>query len=238
MEQSQQLTSTTSTIDGKKKFTATLVSIAASLVGLFFTPETAEPLVQCIAVAGPLVLGFLYDWFQSRHDVKKKEVEFKQAEVSLAQVQNGNAQQGQPTIDYRQPTIVTPFDPEAFHTEVLAEVEKRYSEVNPATIYYMARDKGLTAPCGDISQAQDYWDYLAALVTEADKWLEEQTKQEGPCSKQSPAYYALHRDYQRVIRKRNDLEAVVVRNVPWQLKLSSQHQTLYYLGELSEELLR
>ena len=43
----------TATVDGKKKFTATLVSIAASLVGLFFTPDTAEPLTQAIAVAGP-----------------------------------------------------------------------------------------------------------------------------------------------------------------------------------------
>lgn len=235
MEQTQQVT-TTSAIDGKKKFTATLVSIAASLIGLFCTPETAEPLTHTVAVAGPLVLGLLYDWFQSRHDIKKKEAEIKQAEVSLTQVQNGQAlaalQQAQPAAP------VKPFDPEAFHTEVLAEVEKRYTEVNPATIYYMARDKGLTAPCTDISQAQDYWDYLIALAREADKWLEELARKEGPCSKQSPAYYAMHRDYQRVIRKRNDLEAVAVRNITWQLKLSPQHQTLYYLGELSEELLR
>lgn len=236
MEQIQQAKPT---IDGKKKFTATLVSIAASLVGLFFTPENAAPITQAIAVAGPLVLGFLYDWFQSRQDIKSKEVEIKQAEVSLVIAQNEILKPIPQSLPTPPPPVpVTPFDPEAFHTDVLDEVQKRYTEVNPATIYYMARDKGMTAPCSDISQAQDYWDYLFVLATQADKWLEDLSKSEGPCSRQSPAYYAMHRDYQRVVRKRNDLETVVARNIPWQLKLGSQHQTLYYLGELSEELLR
>lgn len=234
MEQTQQAISK---IDGKKKFTATMVSIAASLVGLFFTPESAAPITQTIAVAGPLILGFLYDWFQSRQDIKTKEAEIKQAEVSLVKAQN---EIPQPTPQPPPPPAVPviPFDPETFHTDVLEEVQKRYTEVNPATIFYLSRDKGMIAPCSDISQAQDYWDYLLALATQADEWLLELSKSEGLCSKQSPAYYAMRRDYQRVVRKRNDLETVVVRGVPWQLKLGSQHQTLYYLGELSEELLR
>src|SRR4030042_5062024 len=100
------------TLDGKKKVIVTLSSIAASIAGLFLTPENAETAVQVIMVGGPLVLGFLYDWFQSRQDVKKKEVELKREERFMvesqvqAQVvaQNGNLNKGLPTADYQLPT--------------------------------------------------------------------------------------------------------------------------------------
>jgi hypothetical protein len=157
MEQTQ---NTGVTLDGKKKFIATLVSIAASLVGLFMAPENTEPATQAIAVAGPLVLGFLYDWLQSRHDVKKKEVELKREEVVLVEAQAAAAAQatqtqpvGLPTADYRLPTT---FNVEDFHTQVLADTPAKYTELNPATTFYQAKDKGQVTPCSDLTQAMDY----------------------------------------------------------------------------------
>jgi hypothetical protein len=225
-------------LDGKKKFIATMVSIGASLVGLFLAPENVEPATQALAVGGPLVLGFLYDWFQSRHDVKKKEVEAKREDRFMVETQaQAQAAISQPpqleTLNSRLET----FDVEAFHAQVLEDTPKRYTEVNPATTFYQAKDKGQVTPCSDITQAMDYWDYLVALAKEADAWLYEMTKQEGPCGKQSPAYYAIHREYQRTVRKRNELDSLEQLRIPWTAKLSPSHQTLYFVGELAEELI-
>jgi len=229
------------TLEGKRKFIVTLCSIAASLVGLFLTPESAEGAVQVIMVAGPLVLGLLYDWMQSRIDTKKKEVELKREERFTVEAQaaqsptlNGSSQTPQ-TV---QVVAAAPFDVQSFHDKVLEEVGQKYTEENPCTIFYLARDKGMVAPCSDVAQAQDYWDYLVVLAKQANDWLEEMTKKEGPCSKQSPAFYAINREYNRTVNKRNCLDAVAAQHINWKLKLDTHHHTLYYLGELSGELLK
>src|SRR4030042_1038765 len=70
----------------------------------------------------------------------------------------------------------TPFDPKAFHEDVLANVQATYKETNQATIFYKARDKGSVTDCQHISQAVDYWNYLVDLAVAARDWLKEQTE--------------------------------------------------------------
>jgi len=239
MEQTQ---NTGTTLDGKKKFIVTITSIVASLIGLFLTPESADVAVQVVMVAGPLVLGLLYDWMQSRIDVKKKEVELKREERFTLEAQaaaqsptlNGSSQ----TPHTVQVVAAAPFDVQSFHDKVLEEVGQKYTEENPCTIFYLAKDKGMVAPCSDIAQAQDYWDYLVVLAKQANDWLEEMTRKEGPCSKQSPAFYAINREYNRTVNKRNCLDGVAAQGINWKLKLDSSHHTLYFLGELSGEVLK
>jgi len=120
---------------------------------------------------------------------------------------------------------------------VLAEVEGTYKEVNPATIYYKARDKGTVTACQAISQAQEYWSYLVDLAVDAMDWLKEETeKKAGTCGR-SPEYYVFTRDFNSTIRAANALAELANSKVDWKARLMSFQWKLYTVGVLAEQLL-
>jgi hypothetical protein len=155
---------------------------------------------------------------------------------------------------------VPPLDVAAFHEAVLKDVGPSYTEVNPCTIFYEARDKGLMTTVEHISQAEDYWNYLVGLSQEAFSsiWgysLEDaiqHAKEPGcpsctTCSGGTDidskarhagmAYYAVLLDVRHTLKKRDDLYQLAHSGIDWKAKLAPHYQTLYYLGELAEEII-
>jgi hypothetical protein len=164
------------------------------------------------------------------------------------------------TEETKQLQPVSPLDVAAFHEAVLKDVGPRYTEVNPCTIFYEARDKGLVTGVEHISQAVDYWNYLVGLAEEAfgHIWgcsLEEaiQHARETGCPNcptcsagtdldskarhAGMAYYAILLDVRHVLKKRDDIYQLAHSGIDWKAKLAPQHWTLYYLGELAEEIM-
>jgi hypothetical protein len=154
---------------------------------------------------------------------------------------------------------VAPLDVAAFHEAVLKDVGPSYTEVNPCTIFYEARDKGLVTTVEHVSQAVDYWNYLVGLSQEAFSYiwgcsLEDaiQHANETGCPNcltcsagtdidskarhAGMAYYAVLLDVRHTLKKRDDVYQLAHSGIDWKAKLAPQHQTLYYLGELAEEI--
>jgi hypothetical protein len=173
-----------------------------------------------------------------------------------------SAQSAQTAVAEESKTVepVPPLDVAAFHEAVLKDVGPSYTEVNPCTIFYEARDKGLVTGVEHISQAIDYWNYLVGLSEEAFSsiWgysLEDaiqHTRETGcptctTCSGGTDidskarhagmAYYAVLLDVRHTLKKRDDLYQLAHSGIDWKAKLAPQHQTLYYLGELAEEIM-
>jgi hypothetical protein len=157
--------------------------------------------------------------------------------------------------------VVQPLDIAAFHEAVLRDVGPKYTETNPCTIFYEARDKGTVTGAEHISQASDYWDYLVTLAREAFEYiwgysLEDaiQYANEPGCPKcptcpagtnidskarrAGTAYYAVLLDLRHTLKRREDLYRLAQSGIDWRAKLAPQHQTLYHLGELAEEIMR
>jgi len=155
---------------------------------------------------------------------------------------------------------VPPLDVAAFHEAVLKDVGPSYTEVNPCTIFYEARDKGLVTGVEHISQAVDYWNYLVGLSEEAFSHIWGCSPEEAiqhvretgcptcpTCSGGTDidskarhagmAYYAVLLDVRHTLKKRDDLYQLAHSGIDWKAKLAPQHQTLYYLGELAEEIM-
>jgi hypothetical protein len=154
---------------------------------------------------------------------------------------------------------VAPLDVAAFHEAVLKDVGPSYTEVNPCTIFYEARDKGLVTTVEHVSQAVDYWNYLVGLSQEAFSYiwgcsLEDAIQHANEtgcpncptCSSGTDidskarhagmAYYAVLLDVRHTLKKRDDVYQLAHSGIDWKAKLAPQHQTLYYLGELAEEI--
>ena len=173
-----------------------------------------------------------------------------------------NAQSAQTTSanEANQVEPVSPLDVAAFHEAVLKDVGPTYTEVNPCTIFYEARVKGLVTGVEHISQAEDYWNYLVGLSQEAFSsiWgysLEDaiqHAKEPGcpsctTCSGGTDidskarhagmAYYAILLDVRHTLKKRDDLYQLAHSGIDWKAKLAPQYQTLYHLGELAEEIM-
>jgi hypothetical protein len=156
---------------------------------------------------------------------------------------------------------ISPLDVAAFHEAVLKDVGPKYTEVNPCTILYEARDKGAVTGVEHISQAIDYWNYLVGLAEEAFShiWgysLEDaiQHASETGCPNcptcsggvdldskarhAGMAYYAVLLDIRRTLKNRDDLYQLAHSGIDWEAKLATQHRTLYHLGALAEEIMR
>jgi hypothetical protein len=123
---------------------------------------------------------------------------------------------------------------------VLNDVAARYTEVNPATVFYTARDKGGLTTCHDIKQAQDYWDYLVTLAYDAEQYVREATKAGetvGGCKVRSPEHVQMQNELTKTIRQRDNVYALAQSNIDWRAKLGG-NDTLLHVGALAEELLR
>jgi transcription elongation factor Elf1 len=129
------------------------------------------------------------------------------------------------------------FDPKAFHEDVMATVKATYTEVNPCTIFYKARDKGSVTDCQHISQAVDYWNYLVDLAVDAKDWIKEQTEKKKDGCGRSPEYYVFNRDFNTTVRAANSLSELAGSKIDWKAKLAPFNRTLYGVGTLAGQLL-
>jgi len=233
-------------LDGKKKYSAFIITVLATLVPLFIQePEAQNVFMEMVPSVATAIAGIFYILTQGKIDMEKEKVKTTDAQAAIvtnsssasaheAAVDTQQAQSGQEIL----PTIeITAFDPKAFHESVMASVKETYTEVNPCTIYYKARDKGAVTDCQHISQAVDYWSYLVDLAVDARDWIKEQTeKQKGECGR-SPEYYVFNRDFNATVRAANSLSELASSGIDWKAKLAPFNRTLYGLGTLASQLL-
>jgi hypothetical protein len=233
-------------LDGKKKYSAFIITILATLIPLFVQdPEAQKTFMDMVPSVAVLVAGIFYLVTQGGVDKEKAKAETALAQVALA---NGTAAAGAPVygVPAQQPAAVAqpvieptpmPFDPKAFHESVMATVKETYTEVNACTIFYKARDKGSVTDCQSISQVVDYWNYLVDLAVDARDWIKEATeKTKGECGR-SPEYYVFNRDFNTTIRAANALTELATSKIDWKSKLAPFNRTLYGVGTLAEQLL-
>lgn len=229
-------------LDGKKKYSAFIITVLATIIPLFVQePEAQKTLMDMVPSLAAAAAGVFYILTQGKIDAERERA--KVAEVQAAIVSNVAATQPEPSPSAQetQETVATPgaqvFDPKAFHESVMATVKETYTEVNPCTIFYKARDKGSVTDCQHISQAVDYWNYLVDLAVDAKDWIKEQTeKNKGECGR-SPEYYVFNRDFNTTIRAANNLSELAGSKIDWRAKLAPFNRTLYGVGTLAEQLL-
>jgi hypothetical protein len=232
-------------LDGKKKYSAFIITILAAIIPLFVQePEAQKTFMDMVPSLAAAVAGVFYILTQGKIDAEKEKAKTAEAQANI--VLNGStAQLAQPESE-AQPapspaaeivSAITPFDPKAFHESVMATVKETYTEVNPCTIFYKARDKGSVTDCQHISQAIDYWNYLVDLAVDAKDWIKEQTeKKKGECGR-SPEYYVFNRDFNTTIRAANSLSELSGSKIDWKAKLAPFNRTLYGVGTLAAQLL-
>jgi hypothetical protein len=232
-------------LDGKKKYSAFIITILATIIPLFvLEPEAQKTFMDMVPSLAAAVAGVFYILTQGKIDAEREKIKVAEAQVPV--VLNGApAQPAQPESE-TQPVpspaaeivaAITPFDPKAFHENVMATVKETYTEVNPCTIFYKARDKGTVTDCQHISQAVDYWNYLVDLAVDAKDWIKEQTeKKKGECGR-SPEYYVFNRDFNTTIRSANSLSELAGSKIDWKAKLAPFNRTLYGVGTLAGQLL-
>jgi hypothetical protein len=249
-------------LDGKKKYSAFIITILATLIPLFIqAPEAQTELMDMVPSIAAFLAGIIYIITQGGID-KEKQKATGELWLLNAQIANGtgigapNVVQAQPVaaqqeiqpIVESQPEISTnlnqsqPLDIKLFHERVLNDTAAKYSELNPATVFFEARDKGSVTTCYGIKQAQDYWDYLVTLAYSADQYAKEQTSEvkpgEGPaCKVQSPDYVYMQLELAKTLRNRDYVCALAQTNIDWRRKLYP-NDTLYHVGVLAEELLQ
>lgn len=224
-------------LEGKKKFTAYLSGLATSIVGLLVTggfigESTGDSTLTLLAVVVPIAAATLYDWLQQKHDLAKEVTKQEAIKLETAKTVNGGAIPGSAAAE----ESTEPFDIKAFHKAVMAEVEGTYKEVNQATIYYKARDKGAVTKCQNSEQAQDWWSYLVDLANDARDYIKELTeKPKGSCGR-SPEYYVFIRDYNSTIRAANALNEMVRQGIDWKRHLMPFQWNVYTIGILAEQI--
>jgi len=231
-------------LDGKKKYSAFIITMLATIIPLFVQePEAQKTLMDTVPSLAAAVAGVFYILTQGKIDAEREKT--KTAEAQAAIVLNGaQAHPVQPESETRSApspsaesvAAIIPFDPKAFHESVMATVKETYTEVNPCTIFYKARDKGSVTDCQHISQVVDYWNYLVDLAVDAKDWIKEQTeKKKGECGR-SPEYYVFNRDFNTTIRAANSLTELSTSKIDWKSKLAPFNRTLYGVGTLAEQL--
>lgn len=230
-------------LDGKKKYSAFIITVLATMIPLFIQdPEAQKTIMDYVPSIAAALAGIFYILTQGGIDKESEKAKTATAQAALVMAngtQNGTyAQPAQPQAQ-SQPVVElpTPFDPKAFHEDVLATVKATYTEVNQCTLFYKARDKGSVTDCQSISQVVDYWNYLVDLAVDAKDWLKEQTeKKPGQCGR-SPEYYVFNRDFSTTIRAANALTELATSKIDWKAKLAPFNRSLYGVGTLAEQLL-
>jgi hypothetical protein len=239
-------------LDGKKKYSAFIITALATMIPMFIQdPEAQKTIMDFVPSVAAAIAGIFYIVTQGNIDKEKEKAKAALtangtattqavAETQPAQPQ----QQTQPTAAY-QPISTNlnqsqPLDIKLFHERVLNDVAAKYNEVNPATVFYTARDKGGLTTCHDIKQAQDYWDYLVTLAYDAEQYVREATnagKKVGGCTVRSPEHVQMQNELTKTIRQRDNVYALAQTNIDWRAKLDG-NDTLLHVGALAEELLK
>ena len=228
-------------MDGKKKYSAFIITVLATMIPLFIQePEAQRTVLDMVPSVAAALAGIFYIITQGKVDREAETAKIlaNGGGVAVATTKAAAATPARPQAEIQ--IVVeqaTPFDPKAFHEDVMANVQSTYKETNAATIFYKARDKGQVADCQDISQAVDYWNYLVDLAVDARDWLKEVTeKKAGTCGR-SPEYYVFTRDFNTTMRAANSLNTLANSKTDWRSKLVPFQRTLYTVGILAEQLL-
>jgi hypothetical protein len=232
-------------MDGKKKYSAFIITVLATIIPLFVQePEAQKTFMDMVPSVAAAAAGVFYILTQGKIDAEKEKI--KADGIQAAAITNGapvhpaqpeSETQPAPSASMESVAAIIPFDPKSFHEGVMATVKETYTEVNPCTIFYKARDKGSVTDCQHISQAVDYWNYLVDLAVDAKDWIKEQTeKKKGECGR-SPEYYVFNRDFNTTIRAANNLSELAGSKIDWKSRLASFNRTLYGVGTLAEQLL-
>ena len=230
-------------LDGKKKYSAFIITALATMIPLFIQdPEAQKTIMDFVPSVAAAIAGIFYIVTQGNIDKEKEK-----AKAALAT--NGTVTSTQ-TVAEAQPTQQTqatlqtqvsePLDLKLFHERVLNDVAAKYTEQNAATVFYTARDKGGLTTCHDIKQAQDYWDYLVTLAYDAEQYVREATnagKKVGGCTVRSPEHVQMQNELTKTIRQRDNVYALAQTNIDWRTKLGG-NDTLLHVGALAEELLK
>ena len=235
-------------LDGKKKYSAFIITVLATIIPIFISePEAQQTFMEMVPSVAAAAAGIFYILTQGKIDAQKEKAKSAEAQINI--VSNGagiepssatstqETQQSQQTQEISAALDVPPFDPKSFHESVMSTVKETYTEANPCTIFYKARDKGSVTDCQNISQAVDYWNYLVDLAVDARDWIKEQTeKKKGECGR-SPEYYVFNRDFNTTIRAANNLSELANSRIDWKAKLAPFNRTLYGVGTLAGQLL-
>ena len=230
-------------MDGKKKYSAFIITVLATIIPLFIQePEAQRTFMDMVPSAAAALAGIFYIITQGKIDSEKEKIKVVESQANIA-LNDTSAQpaaaSATPETQSTQAPLETPvaFDPKAFHESVLATVKETYTEVNPCTIFYKARDKGAVTDCQHLSQAVDYWNYLVDLAVDAKDWIKEQTeKKKGECGR-SPEYYVFNRDFNATVKAANSLSELAGSRIDWKAKLAPFNRTLYGVGTLATQLL-
>jgi hypothetical protein len=232
-------------LDGKKKYSAFIITAAATIIPLFIQdPEAQKTIMDFVPSVAAALAGIFYIVTQGGVDKEKERAKAIQAAngvqentpvSSLPQPQP----ESQPVKKEVQAPLPEPLDLKAFHERVLNDTAAKYTEQNPASVFNTAKDKGLLTTCADIKQAQDYWDYLVTLAYDAEQYVKEVTDVDkpGPCKVRSPEYVLAQQELAKTIRCRDNVYALAQYSINWKAKLGT-NDTLWHVGVLAEEMLK
>jgi len=239
-------------LDGKKKYSAFIITALATMIPLFIQqPEAQKTIMDYVPSIAAALAGIFYIVTQGGIDKETEKTKTATAQAALVVAngtQNGGyaqpaaAQQEIQPIAASQPQVPPPPEPldiKLFHERVLNDTAARFSEQNPATVFSMAKDRGSITTCQNIKQAQDYWDYLVTLVYDAEQFVREATQVDkpGPCKVRSPEHVAMQLEVTRTVRLRDNVYTLAQTGIDWRKKLGP-NDTLYHVGSLAEELLK
>jgi hypothetical protein len=241
-------------MDGKKKYSALIITLLATMIPLFIQePEAQKTFMDMVPSLAAVFAGIFYIVTQGGIDKEKEKVKEAQAQAAVvmngtqngAQAQPAPAQQEiQPIADSRQSTadsrLSEPLDIKLLHERVLNDTAAHYTEQNPATVFSEAKEKGSVTTCQNIGQAKDYWDYLVTLSYDAEQYVKEATgagTSKGGCKVRSPEHVMAQLEVSKTIRCRDLVYTLAQTSIDWKRKLSP-NDTLYHVGVLAEELLK
>jgi len=232
-------------MDGKKKYTAFIITALATMIPLFIQdPEAQKTIMDFVPSVAAAIAGIFYIVTQGNIDKEKEKTQTALATngtttstQTVAQAQPAQPQQQIQPVKTEPPP--EPLDLKLFHERVLNDVAAKYSEQNAATVFYTARDKGGLTTCHDIKQAQDYWDYLVTLAYDAEQYVREATQVDkpGPCKVRSPEHVQMQNELTKTVRQRDNVYALAQTNIDWRTRLGG-NDTLLHVGALAEELLK
>lgn len=237
-------------MDGKKKYSAFIITVLATLIPMFITePEAQKTIMDFVPSLAAAAAGVFYILTQGKVDAEKEK-------VKAVELTNGNglaskspalavgatpAAQAQPAQVQAQiqPVAIAPppFVAKEFHEKVLATVKETYKDQNPCTVLYKARDIGQLTKCVHISQAVEYWNYMVDLAVFAKDWVAEETKKKfGECG-WTPEAIAFNQDFNGLMRSANNLSQLATTKIDWRERLAPFNDTLYGVGNLAGQLL-
>lgn len=232
-------------LDGKKKYSALIITLAAAVIPILVQdPEAQKTVLDLVPSLAAVITGVFYIITQGKIDDDKVKAQAANGQAATVQAAQATAEQAAKVAETVTSAIQTPpaepeveFDVKSFHQTVLDTVKSIYTEENPATIFYRARDLGDSTICRSLKQAKQYWDYLISLGYSADEWFKEMdAKKKGQCGR-SIEYAIWLQGFQTVLHQQADLLQLMNTGIDWKAKLTPTNCTLIHVAAQAREML-